>query len=465
MASVGRNESCPCGSGKKFKRCCLNTIRDASLTGAVGEAGSAAQGELTIIVETERGAMVRTVPSASPLSPDMSHGSAAEAATQDAAAVWGLPDFVYLPATQRVGAATRELGDGLILVGKVGIVMQIKSRETPSPDPARELAWLEKKAAHALEQGLGTVRRMNMGPVELTSLRGRTSEIDASQYRWYVVVVLDHPDPPEDFTPTIANAELPTVVLLRRDWEFLFDQLKSTYAVAQYVERIAGRECALGREPARYYDLAQADAAARPSPFPPALLGAGRLVPMPLLPMAPAASDDRPAHALVRTLFEDIACTRLTNATEANRLHLLAELDKLPVGQRAGIGRFMLEAMKQVAAEGRDGIAWQLRTARGEGGRVHLGFGACSAPWSEDIQGMFSLWLQLRHYDVLAAAEDVEGLTSVAVLLTPRSDGRRPWDTTVAAVSGALNFSAAELEELREIWPTPSEREMAHRAK
>ena len=22
---VGRNEPCPCGSGKKFKRCCLNT--------------------------------------------------------------------------------------------------------------------------------------------------------------------------------------------------------------------------------------------------------------------------------------------------------------------------------------------------------------------------------------------------------------------------------------------------------
>jgi len=24
---VGRNEPCPCGSGKKFKKCCLNSIR------------------------------------------------------------------------------------------------------------------------------------------------------------------------------------------------------------------------------------------------------------------------------------------------------------------------------------------------------------------------------------------------------------------------------------------------------
>jgi len=26
-AKVGRNEPCPCGSGKKFKRCCLNSIK------------------------------------------------------------------------------------------------------------------------------------------------------------------------------------------------------------------------------------------------------------------------------------------------------------------------------------------------------------------------------------------------------------------------------------------------------
>jgi uncharacterized protein YchJ len=34
MRVVGRNDPCPCGSGKKFKKCCLNADRD-------GEAGSA----------------------------------------------------------------------------------------------------------------------------------------------------------------------------------------------------------------------------------------------------------------------------------------------------------------------------------------------------------------------------------------------------------------------------------------
>ena len=26
MEKVGRNDSCPCGSGKKFKRCCLEQV-------------------------------------------------------------------------------------------------------------------------------------------------------------------------------------------------------------------------------------------------------------------------------------------------------------------------------------------------------------------------------------------------------------------------------------------------------
>ncbi|MBJ94799.1 MAG: hypothetical protein CMP23_10060 [Rickettsiales bacterium] len=29
-AEVGRNDPCPCGSGKKYKRCCLGTAEDPS---------------------------------------------------------------------------------------------------------------------------------------------------------------------------------------------------------------------------------------------------------------------------------------------------------------------------------------------------------------------------------------------------------------------------------------------------
>lgn len=43
----------------------------------------------------------------------------------------------------------------------------------------------------------------------------------------------------------------------------------------------------------------------------------------------------------------------------------------------------------------------------------------------------------------------------MAVVLTPREDGRRPWDTTMVAVSGDVKFSDQELGQLRELWPGP----------
>ena len=33
LKNVGRNDPCPCGSGKKFKKCCLDAQRDAPFQG------------------------------------------------------------------------------------------------------------------------------------------------------------------------------------------------------------------------------------------------------------------------------------------------------------------------------------------------------------------------------------------------------------------------------------------------
>lgn len=271
------------------------------------------------------------------------------------------------------------------------------------------------------------------------------------------MVVLDHAAPPDEVTPPHDEAKHPTVVLLRRDWEFLFDQLKSTYAVVQYLARVAGEPIGLGEEPLRYYDLAQQDAATTPAPFPAELLAGGEVVSEPLLPLAPVARSDRRAHAMVRTIFEDIAATRLREATEHDRLRVLAELDGLPVAQRARIGQFVLDAMDQVSRDAKGGIAWRLRSVRGRDGRTHLGFGACSHPYTDELREAFGWWVQLRHHDVRQASGTDDELTTVAVLLTPRTDGERPWDTTMCAVSGELNLTDEELGALRSVWPTPPE--------
>jgi hypothetical protein len=247
------------------------------------------------------------------------------------------------------------------------------------------------------------------------------------------------------------------VVLLRRDWEFLFDQLKSTHAVAGYLQRVAGEQLELGEEPLRYYDLAQDDAAAAPSEFPPELkTPAHQLLSGPMLPLAPVAAEDRPAHQLFRTILEDLATTQLAQASESHRLRMLGELDRLPVAQRAHVGRYLLAAMEELGGYEGEGLVWRLRTVLGEAGRTHLGFGVCSHPYNGGVHQGLSLWAQLRHHDVLAATNAEAGLTTVAVLLTPCTQGSRPWDTSVVAVSGPTNFTGTELSQLREIWPSPT---------
>lgn len=444
---MGRNEPCPCGSGKKFKRCCIDARSAPSVE---------SPGNLTLVVDTSDGMMARIVPPASPLPNRVTQGYAAEAATHDAAAAWGLPDFVFPGASVAKGkGSTRELGDTILVVGEYAVVVQVKSRTAPSSDAEKERRWLAKKAATALSQGAGTIRTFDGRKFELTNARGRRVRVSGAAHRWLVVVVVDHASPPEDVVPAVASAAHPSVVLLRRDWEFLFEQLKSTHAVAGYLARVAGEDLALGEEPARYYELALADAAAPPAPLEPAILGPGRPVSTPLLPLAPAAVEDRAAHSIVRVLLEEIATTRLTSSREEDRLRTLAELDRLPVGQRGEIGRFLLAAMQEVSNAPDDGVIWRLRTLKGGRGAAHLGFGVCSHPHTKEIQEAFGWWAQLRHHELLEARGGDESLTTVAVLLTPRKTGLRRWDTTSVSVSGATEFTDEDLAALREVWPTP----------
>src|SRR5229473_3431996 len=107
---------------------------------------------LTVMVETPGGLLIRTIGSASPLREDMSRGKAAKHATQSAAALWGLPDFVYRPTVIPTPSGSRELGDGILIVGDLAIVVQVKAREAATTDENKERRWLEKHAAKGLRQ-------------------------------------------------------------------------------------------------------------------------------------------------------------------------------------------------------------------------------------------------------------------------------------------------------------------------
>ncbi|UZI32279.1 hypothetical protein [Streptomyces sp. VB1] len=406
---------------------------------------------LTLMVSTAGGVYERVVPNATPLRGHERRGLAAEVAVQDAAATWGLPDFVMVPSVERKGRGVREISDGLLVVGDRGVVVQIKAREGEPGTREKESSWVLKQLAAAAKQIHGTVRRLKMHSVQMTTGRGRSVHIDSPSVDWVGVTIIEHPAPPSDVPVTPQPGVTPVIALLRRDWEFLFDQLRSTHAVVAYLHRIGGSAPVLGDEPERYYELAAADAAAAPGPVDPVWKRrGGQPYSVPLLPAAPAGSDDNEAHAMVRIMLEDVA-TSLTGPDQWEPWQaVLASLDSLPVGYRTNLGRFLLDALSAVATAEAGTTAWRMRTFIAGPEKDQLGFVICSA-LADHTRAAFSAWLQLRHHERGEGA-DLSSLTSLGVLLTPRMDGYREWDTTVQVISGNPELSEADLRVYQNLW-------------
>ena len=115
---------------------------------------------MTIIVETAAGHAVRRVPTARPLPGRGKRGSEAEAATADAASLWGLPDFVYWAGAQPTASGVDEIGDRLVVLGDTGVVVQVKCREALTDDTAKEGRWIVKHTDKAVRQARGTMRTL-----------------------------------------------------------------------------------------------------------------------------------------------------------------------------------------------------------------------------------------------------------------------------------------------------------------
>lgn len=418
---------------------------------------------VTLVIDTAFGVLVRRIAGASPLPAEIPGGTVVEDAIRDAAATWGLPDFVYRAQVIQKGRGSRQIGDNILIVGDLGMVVQATRREGSTHDAAKERRWLEKNAATALAQAHGTIRTLRANRLRLTNHRERSIEVDGSEIWWLAVAVLEHPDPPRDVVPETDGAN-PAIVLVRRDWEFLFNQLKSTYAVGRYIERVVGEPWELGGEPSRYFQLAQADARTRSGPVKIDIFGrTGRLVGGPMLPIEPAASgEDELPHLFLRSLIEDIATGPRNGVDEERRVHVLAELDRLAVSTRAAMGTYLLKSMELAAAAPPGQVIWRHRQytnaqPHAEGRPVHLAFGTCSHPWDDVIQGMFTTWVSLRHHQMGEALGDHEDLTTVGICVTPRTDGRRPWDTSMIAAWGNLDLDPDDIQQWEGFWPTPDE--------
>ncbi|MEW1686094.1 hypothetical protein [Streptomyces sp. NPDC093594] len=260
---------------------------------------------LTLVVATPQGTHLRRIPPALPLPSHIDHGTSAEAAAHTAAATWGIPDFVFQQAAHAAkGSGRRELGDRLLLAGGRGAVVQVKARTIkPKPDD-QEAGWIQKVAAKAMSQAKGTARQLRRVPADMVNGRGRILNVDGNAYEWIAVFLLDHPRVPENTVATWQPVGMPAVALTRRDWDLLFDQLRSTTAVLDYLFRAAAEPAIpLGQDPVRYYEFAAADAAEPPAAVNTELVGpCGSLFSAPQLPQAPAGTDGTNVHLMIRII-------------------------------------------------------------------------------------------------------------------------------------------------------------------
>ncbi|OJY41570.1 hypothetical protein [Pseudonocardia sp. 73-21] len=405
--------------------------------------------ELIFLLTTPDGIFERRIPPATPLNPNVISGTAAEMATHNAAATWGLPDFVLLPKADHAGSRNREISDGLVLAGDRGIVLQVKNRAAATGDVDKETSWIDKKVAQAARQIHGTVRRLCASRVEMTNGRDRLVQVHGSTIDWVGAVIVDHPDPPSGLASQDHRRGTTRVVtLLRRDWEFLFDQLRSTRQVIDYLHRVGGPCPKLGGEPERYFELARADLEAEPDPPDPRLDGEHRSAP--LLPMAPAGHDNNDqAHGIIRIMLEDIANSTF-EGEEHERIEVLAAIDRLPVAHRTELGGLLLSELLTTRDQPSEETRWRFRSYRRGLDVPQLGFGVCSA-LNDTTPAAFRSWVMLRHHERGTTAE-LENALTVGVLLTPCSDGLREWETTLLAIRGDPDLDEEELAQSRLLW-------------
>lgn len=404
-----------------------------------------------LLIETSNGVAKRSIMPASLLAPDRPRGRAAEEATRSAAAYWGLPDFVFRPTVQVRGARNRELGDVIVVAGDRGAVVQVKARDnSAAPSRERERAWLNKTVAAGAKQGRGTIRSLRYSRrVTLANERRRRVVISTASVNWVPVVVVDHPGI-DDYVPT-ADA----VVLIRRDWEFLFEQLKSTDAVLGYLHRVyaTGDPPPLGDEAIRYYQLAAADLKALPSQVDPRLadLGAEPLS-GPLLPQKPVSHGE-----IVRVILEDVATAPMTESLDqADVLATLAAIDSAPVSFRTELGETIVHWLHDRAIAEDDETKWWLR--RLTDSHRMLIFGTATRH-NALVQEAFGGYVSLRHQQHIELIPEQRETVTVGVLLTPRFDGWRPWDTTVAATKGDQHLDPEHREALERVWGSYASRQ------
>ncbi|MER7273476.1 SEC-C domain-containing protein [Dactylosporangium sp. NPDC000244] len=203
-----------------------------------------------------------------------SHGDAAERRASRVAAMLGVPEFVYGQPVVPTGSGIREVGDGILLCGFGGAILQVKARgrrEGLADSDDAACRWIRKHSAKAVRQGRGSKRTITSFQTRgnpLTAVPVRSMVLSGDQRKqfhvrldedcsdWPVIVVIAHPRTPELILPFHDDVFYVTM----EDWHLLNHHLRSVHEVLRYVRLVLENgstlEVPLGREGLRFRALA-----------------------------------------------------------------------------------------------------------------------------------------------------------------------------------------------------------------
>lgn len=151
-------------------------------------------------------------------------------------------------------------------------------------------------------------------------------------------------------------------------------------------------------------------------------------------------------------MLEDLATSSWARP-ELDRLNVLHMLDQHPVLERAAIGRRLLDQLR-IAQDALNGeTRFEPRRYWLGDDHLQLAFGVLNH-LSGHHQAVFRGWTMLRHHEWISGlpADTVDACWTVAILLTPRHDGLRPWDTTMYVLLGDIHVDEEELDLYRRIF-------------
>lgn len=349
--------------------------------------------------------------------PLQSQGLAVEEYARRLAGSLGVPDFVYRPPVVRKGSGTRELGDGLLVAGGLGLIVQVKSRSAEQGHRdglERAERWCRKHAEIAQGQGLGTRNRLAKGGVTAVSLRGH-AQVLPSAANWPIVVVIDHPLVPS----ILLGASADTLYLAMRDWLGLHTMIRSTHGLIEYVRRAlgSGLTVPLGQESTRYAELARADALwAEESP-----------TSVPLLPSTPLRGEDLFAAQLYSELVDKVADPTAIGWDSQQYLRIVERLDRKPTLARVKLGRRMIARFEEMVHEREARGFLSMDKDSGERFCVLYDYDLSERADLSDrrFDRLLLAYTTLRHLQAMeSGADPVAGTLGVGVIHHPR-DGRR----------------------------------------